>query len=62
MEVLHPNFGIDSTVQAGVAAAAHSRRRIQTRAINIEDERNGLIDEKTGALKVLPGILRSEVA
>ena len=32
---------------------------VYTQATNIEDERNGLIEEKTGALKVTPGILRS---
>jgi Glycosyl hydrolases family 2/Glycosyl hydrolases family 2, sugar binding domain/Glycosyl hydrolases family 2, TIM barrel domain len=33
---------------------------VYTQATNIEDERNGLIDEKTGELKVPPGLLRSE--
>lgn len=32
---------------------------VYTQATNIEDERNGLIEEKTGTLKVPPGILRS---
>lgn len=33
---------------------------VYTQATNIEDERNGLIEEMTGALKVPPGILRSK--
>ncbi|MGV3658286.1 MAG: glycoside hydrolase family 2 TIM barrel-domain containing protein, partial [Chitinophagaceae bacterium] len=32
---------------------------VYTQATNIEDERNGLIDEKTGALKVPAGLLNS---
>jgi hypothetical protein len=32
---------------------------VYTQATNIEDERNGLIDEKTGELKVPPGLLSS---
>ena len=32
---------------------------VYTQATNIEDERNGLIEEKTGALKVPPGLLNS---
>ena len=32
---------------------------VYTQATNIEDERNGLIEEMTGTLKVPPGILRS---
>jgi hypothetical protein len=32
---------------------------VYTQATNIEDERNGLIDEKTGELKVPPGLLNS---
>ena len=33
---------------------------VYTQATNIEDERNGLIDEKTGELKVPAGLLKSE--
>jgi hypothetical protein len=32
---------------------------VYTQATNIEDERNGLIDEETGALKVPAGLLAS---
>jgi beta-galactosidase/beta-glucuronidase len=34
---------------------------VYTQATNIEDERNGLIDEHTGELRVPPGLLKSSV-
>ncbi len=33
---------------------------VYTQATNVEEERNGLIDDETGALMVPPGILRSQ--